>query len=278
MPTTDNGWPVLTPLGTRSYGVPRSNVKFRLTKDRDAADVLVAVAEFVDQNVEDLDTRKGMRGYDVMDDWSFARRNVRGATSWSRHAAGIAIDANAVQHPLGVSGTWTAAQKREINGFLAQLDGVVRWGENYQNRKDGMHFEIDVPHNTAGRAKLARVAASVRGQRREDDPAPGLTRGRRVQLLQQALLLPSDGVWGPTTDARANMVRAVLARGARPNVRDAAVMLVLEKHHGSRELLTRRVGYAIGAPLLPAGRRQTWGREFERAFLQLRTASFTKGG
>ena len=76
--------------------------------------------------------------------WGWAVRAVRGQTSgYSNHASATSIDYNAPAHPLGVSGTWSHAEKEKINNLLSDMNGVVRWGENYSGRKDGMHFEIN---------------------------------------------------------------------------------------------------------------------------------------
>lgn len=76
--------------------------------------------------------------------WGWNVRAIRGKSSgYSNHASASAIDYNAPAHPLGVTNTWTPREKAEINKILADMDGVIRWGENYSGRKDGMHFEIN---------------------------------------------------------------------------------------------------------------------------------------
>lgn len=90
--------------------------------------------------------------------WGWAIRAVRGQTSgYSNHASATAIDYNAPAHPLGVSGTWTVSEKAKINKLLAEMNHVVRWGENYTGRKDGMHFEIN-----KGRVATALLARKIR--------------------------------------------------------------------------------------------------------------------
>jgi hypothetical protein len=79
----------------------------------------------------------------VLDDWGYAYRDIRAGVSLSNHASGTAIDLNAMKHPLGKVGTFTAAQVRAIHAILADLDGTVRWGGDYSGRVDEMHFEIN---------------------------------------------------------------------------------------------------------------------------------------
>jgi hypothetical protein len=86
----------------------------------------------------------------------------------SNHASGTAMDLNATKHPLGVRHTFTLDQEREIRARLAgRYDGCIRWGGDYENRADEMHFEIDV-----GPARILALADAL-------DDSPG---GRRVRF------------------------------------------------------------------------------------------------
>lgn len=90
--------------------------------------------------------------------WGWAYRAIRGASSgYSNHASGTAVDFNAPAHGLGVRGTFSAKQVTAIHTILKDLDGVIRWGGDYENRVDSMHFEVN-----ANAAAVARVAAKIR--------------------------------------------------------------------------------------------------------------------
>lgn len=96
--------------------------------------------------------------------WGWAVRAVRGQSSgYSNHASATAIDYNAPAHPLGATGTWSAAEKRQINKILNEMNDVVRWGENYSGRKDGMHFEIN-----KGYWAVKRLARKIRKGKMSD--------------------------------------------------------------------------------------------------------------
>lgn len=73
------------------------------------------------------------------DDWGYANRNVRGSTSKSFHAWGLALDVNATINPMGPRATkFPEAATRA----LAHKYGL-RWGLDYSGpRKDAMHFEF----------------------------------------------------------------------------------------------------------------------------------------
>ena len=89
--------------------------------------------------------------------WGYEyRANVNNPSTLSCHSSGTAIDYNAPNHPNGARGTWSSAQVSAIRGFLAQLDGVVRWGYDFTGTKDEMHFEI-----IGSDADVNRVAASL---------------------------------------------------------------------------------------------------------------------
>lgn len=77
---------------------------------------------------------------------SFCHREIRGREgtgSVSYHAAGAAIDINAVKHPLGRSGTFTSDQAQRIRAKSRELG--LKWGGDYQGRKDDMHWEPAMP-------------------------------------------------------------------------------------------------------------------------------------
>ena len=90
--------------------------------------------------------------------WGWAKRNVRGSTSTiSNHASATAQDFNAPAHPLGKRNTFSNKQEARIRAILKDLEGVVRWGGDYQNRADEMHFEI-----IKNAAAVNRVADKIR--------------------------------------------------------------------------------------------------------------------
>lgn len=156
---SQNGWTVLEdppPL----VELPGTGVRLRI-RPGDVAVVLAELGRRFHAEVEPLDL--AVMVAPGRDDWGWAYRPVRGQeTGFSNHASGTAIDLNATRHPRGVAGTFTATQERVVRRILADLDGVVRWGEDYRTTVDGMHFEI-----AADADDVARVAARIRNQ--EDD-------------------------------------------------------------------------------------------------------------
>ena len=110
------------------------------------------------------DTVEPIKG-PVLDDWSYAYRNVKQGTSLSNHASGTAVDLNALQHPLGRVGTFNSAQVRAIKRILDYLEGTIRWGGNYSGRKDEMHFEIN-----ANAARVTAVAEKIKDDEMALDP------------------------------------------------------------------------------------------------------------
>lgn len=148
--TSQNGWPVYT-NGTHSDLVSLSYVTGRV-RSGVAAVILGYVAEQFNERVERV--RKDWS-------WGYAYRAIRGQTSgFSNHASATAIDLNAPNHPLGARGTFSAAQVRAIRAILATCGGTVRWGGDYLNRPDEMHFEISV---RPGDPRLATALAKIGG-------------------------------------------------------------------------------------------------------------------
>jgi hypothetical protein len=133
MAFSQNGWSVQPPLDNRV--VPGTNgVKLAPgVRQGDVATVLFYVAARYNLLVEQL-----VPGWC----WGYNYRLVRGASSTSNHSSGTAGDLNSPKHPLGKTGTYTDQQRKALLGIAADCRGVIRFGEFYVGRKDGMHVEI----------------------------------------------------------------------------------------------------------------------------------------
>lgn len=134
---SQNGWPVIKdPDHTRLWRIPGTGRHLRLHPHH-AGFLLAHFALWFHEEIERLD-----RG--VWDDWGYAFRPIRGqSTGFSNHASGTAMDLNATRHPLGKQGTFRRMQATRIRTRLAWMRGVIRWGGDYNGRKDEMHFEIN---------------------------------------------------------------------------------------------------------------------------------------
>lgn len=81
------------------------------------------------------------RGYrikgEVLDDWGWFVRLIAGTDVLTNHAWGLAIDVNAMTNPQG------RVLRTDMPAFVpeAAKRWGLRWGGNYTNRPDGMHFE-----------------------------------------------------------------------------------------------------------------------------------------
>lgn len=106
--------------------------------------------------------------------WGYAERTIRGnSRTLSNHASGTAIDLNAPRHPLGVSPSrnFSSAQISRIHKILRDCNGVVRWGGDYNGRKDAMHFEIN-----ASSSRVRTLANQIRAGKKPG-PSGGATSG-----------------------------------------------------------------------------------------------------
>lgn len=171
MQTSQNGWPVLAAdsphLHTWVIPCKTGTVKLRL-RDGSAGFLLAMMVLYIGDHVTDI--TKG-----TPDDWGYACRLIRGSTTTvSNHASGTAADVDASKHPLGKTGTWPWAQVLKIRWRLLAFKGCVRWGGDYKNRVDSMHFEINKPIPAVER--VARSMARTKNGHR--------------------LLLANNGQWG----------------------------------------------------------------------------------
>jgi hypothetical protein len=164
MVNSQNGWLVLDSDTSgpqphlRKWVVPGTK-RHLLLRDGSAGFLLVHMATWFDDVIEDLDNEK------TWDDWGWAPRPVRGGSTPSNHASGTAMDLNATKHPMGVatSKTFSPAEIAKIHERLSWFRGCIRWGGDYQNRPDAMHFEINKPMASV-QARARTLTKTPRGK------------------------------------------------------------------------------------------------------------------
>ena len=134
---SSNGWPASKDpaiIGIKSFKVPGTNLKIRCAEK--VAPLLVGLAAEFHETIEPIDTG-------TLDDWGYAFRMIRGSTdSLSNHSSGTAIDLNATKHPLGKENTFSPEDAAKCIALAAKWG--CKWGGTYRNRKDDMHFEINL--------------------------------------------------------------------------------------------------------------------------------------
>lgn len=156
-PRSINGWPVIKPgtpdtqmLATRT--IPGTAI--RVTLNRDAAPILLAVAAAVDTRVLPLGANN-LRGRQDEGGWNYRPARLASA-SWSDHASGTALDLNWSLWPA-FRRRMTPVQRAAAQAIAGEYQEVVIWGGNYSRKNaDEMHWAIK-PGTSA--AELAAFAA-----------------------------------------------------------------------------------------------------------------------
>ncbi len=137
MQTSYNGWPASKDpdeIRITSYKVEGTNLKLRCAEG--CGPLLAAFTAEFNTLIEPVEGG-------TFDDWSYAYRMVRGSEDkLSCHSSGTAIDLNATKHALGKIGTFPPEKVPMIRA-LAKKYGL-KWGGDYTNRKDEMHFEVAI--------------------------------------------------------------------------------------------------------------------------------------
>lgn len=139
MATSQNGWPALgrTSSQLHKWIVPGTDRYFML-RNGSAGFLLCHLILWYHEVVQKLN-EKGS----VWDEWAFAYRPIRGSeTGLSNHSSGTAIDLNATKYPLGTR-RMAAWRRAKIRARLTMYLGAIRWGGDYEGRKDEMHFELN---------------------------------------------------------------------------------------------------------------------------------------
>lgn len=206
MPTTLNGWPVITNPGVTRPG-PDNKSDSGFAND-DVADVLTAVMWWWHTEMEPVSEWGGHRKPDF-------NAGLANSATRSNHLSGTAQDINWTKHPFIRSRTpgssFTSAQHALLREFDARVNGIIRWGWTFT---DEMHSEI-APGTT--RAQVATAAAKVRqtfvpwrtlaavatSQRRigaGDDGLWGSGSVAKCRDFQASLGVPRTGLWDVATD------------------------------------------------------------------------------
>lgn len=161
MVTSQNGYEAGNESLLTSIHLPGGSLRVR---HGGVATVLQYVAEEFHKRVEPL-VWPGCWGYNY--------RIIPGSTVMSNHGSGTAIDLNAPRHPWHAKGTFTVKQVNTIHQIVRECNGAVRWGGDYVNSTDEMHFEInqDEAHVNA----VANVITQWKGIKDMNlsDPLPG---------------------------------------------------------------------------------------------------------
>ena len=158
MATSYNGWPASPDKD--EIGVVQS---FWFPGGVVAGDVTTVFRYFVEQF--------NARVEPIVGGWCWGynyRANANDPSSLSCHASGTALDLNAPEHPNGVRGTFTDAQRHEIYKILDECHGALYWLDGVDGgTADEMHVEACVDAAT-----MARIAAQLLAARPEPEPEP----------------------------------------------------------------------------------------------------------
>lgn len=150
MVTSQNGYTANDRSLIETITIPGTDRKVALRRGA-PGQLLAHWAGWFDKHIESVDGG-------ILDDWGYAERPIRGSTTTlSNHASGTALDINAPRHPLGKRNTFAPGQMAAIRKELKRYGGAIRWGGDYKNRADEMHFEIN-----ASVARCAEVLDKVR--------------------------------------------------------------------------------------------------------------------
>ena len=151
---SQNGWPASpspSSIDVVTATIPLSRGTKRVQVARLAAGALSEMIRWWDANVEPVETLGG-----------YAYREIRGhegTGTISNHGSGTAIDINAARHPLGASGTVSSFKRAAITAKAASLG--LRWGGDYRNRKDEMHFEVVLPPSVDAVRRVGTVVVQT---------------------------------------------------------------------------------------------------------------------
>lgn len=150
-------------------------------------------------------------------------RQIRGSSSWSNHAWGLAVDLNWDKNPMG------SALVTDMPEWMPQLweSFGFRWGGLYSSRPDAMHYEfMGTPAQArayADRTGLETISGSEKVAITKIPGVPNPTlklgaKGPRTKQLQRSLRAISRAIPGVVSDPGA--VDGVFGSKTESSVKD----------------------------------------------------------
>jgi hypothetical protein len=170
MATTQSGYSVLPdysdPQLISNPAVPGTNGAVKVYGGLRTGAPAVVLLYVLGRFHKEIDPLKQQNGV-----WGYEPRTIVGGdgSTWSNHAGGVAVDANAARHPRGAS-TFSGWQIDAARRIVADLSGVVDWGGEWVGAtKDEMHFQLH--GDIAGTGRVEQAAAAIRANTLPHVPA-----------------------------------------------------------------------------------------------------------
>lgn len=162
----------------------------RLSVRREIAPLLIGFANDFARLVEPI----------TLNSWGHAPRKIPGTDSWSFHAPGIALDLNSQWHPEYRRGTFQPAQVVILRQLMAKYSyggvSLFRWGGDYRNHGDEMHFEL-IQHRDRCLAAVRQLQSP--STRRLLKLTVPMMFGEDIRFVQRFNGVDPDGWYGPKT-------------------------------------------------------------------------------
>jgi hypothetical protein len=171
----------------------------RIFVDNRAFYVAAPVAPLFEGFLKEITAKGYSLDEGILDDWSYACRDIRDSTSISEHARGTAIDINAVHNPMG------STLRTDMPWWVPVVAKKwgLRWGGDYRTRKDAMHFEYIGTIDAIPAILAANKGTAPRDQADTDGITPTDSK-EAIKFLQVLLVLngqhiPVSGVYDKIT-------------------------------------------------------------------------------
>lgn len=160
MTVSYNGWsasPNASAIGIERFRVPGTTRYIYLR--RTAAPILLYCMAWWDKYVERIDQG-------IMDEWGYAYRLTRGASTVSCHASGTAADVQATHYPRGTANMSLVKiakiryMVRKVNKAAGKT--LIKWGGEWSGAfKDQMHLELAPGTNATDVQRAMRALSNL---------------------------------------------------------------------------------------------------------------------
>lgn len=192
---SSNGWPMVDEGSCTWVNVPGTDVTIEIQNGQPLQILRAFVADFNAEvePVRDADTACWTLGNDVGD---------------SNHLSGTAVDINWGSHPFQVADAgFDPAKKAKVRELLNWYEGMIFWGNDWDDPKDAMHFQLASLANGGNINTYGNPAVDDFIKRKIRPDGFSTRRGAAPPVMTVPLVQRPNGTWGSPSPAWDHLIQ-----------------------------------------------------------------------
>lgn len=192
---SSNGWPMVDEGSCTWVTVPGTDVSLEIQNGQ-PLQILRAFAADYHAEVE------------ALRDADSACWTLENSVDDSNHLSGTAMDLNWNSHPFQIADAgFDPAKKAKVRELLNWYEGMIFWGDDWDDPKDAMHFQLASLDNGGNINTFGNPAVDDFIKRKIRPDGFSTRRGAAPPVMTVPLVQNADGTWTSPSPAWAHLIR-----------------------------------------------------------------------